>query len=174
MTTTEVPFLQCLYNQPAPVGTHAHGVHYSVYRAAVWQSPNLHPIATSAWHDVAVIWDDDHDTRVLLVLEAIYHAGLLPALIAIGERKGGLTVLVRAAASPDLLRDGGETLRRNLAPLADVEGDVWPVEVEVTDAQGGGIVSPYQDSLYLQAIDRLWRLGSKARPPALAPAVMCS
>jgi hypothetical protein len=41
-----------------------------------------------------VIWDEDHDERVIGVVERMYFAGLLHPVLFVGERKGSLTVVL--------------------------------------------------------------------------------
>jgi len=41
--------------------------------------------------NVAVIWDEDHDERIIKIIEACYRRRILSSFIALGERKGILT-----------------------------------------------------------------------------------
>lgn len=73
------------------------GTHYSVMRAPIWQDKWLNPMPNGVMLDFAVIWDEDHDERVLEVIERVYFAGLLAPVRFIGERKGTLSVLIDVA-----------------------------------------------------------------------------
>ena len=48
----------------------------------------------SRWHDFAVLWDEDHDERVLEVVEALTRAKLIDRVLFIGESVGGVTIHV--------------------------------------------------------------------------------
>jgi hypothetical protein len=121
-------------------------------------------------HDLAVIWDEDHDTRVFEAVEKIYMAGLLSPVQFVGERKGMLTVLVAAKfyfACDDIDAYG----RRLGEAIGTISGDSWPVEVGSFDRIIGaehqcilaGIVSDQEERVltYLRSIDVLWRLGTR-------------
>jgi hypothetical protein len=41
------------------------GTHYSVLRVPIWQDEWLNPVAQGMLLDFAVIWDEDHDARVM-------------------------------------------------------------------------------------------------------------
>ncbi len=132
------PFFQTLYDQQEPVGQIGRGTHYSVLRAVIFP-----PLQAPKYHDFAVIWDEDHDTRVIDVIYQIYCMGKLQNFYFFGERKGFFTALPH---SPDLFGDNIE-----------VENDSWNFDSHTT------IISDSQESveLYLKSIDMLWKLGSK-------------
>src|SRR5688572_1906398 len=67
----------CLYDEPAPVGNLGRGTHYSVMRSVEWLDVVRRPLPLPEIHDFAVIWDEDHDSRVIEAVERIYMAGLL-------------------------------------------------------------------------------------------------
>lgn len=69
--------LACLYDEPEPVGHLGRGTHYSIFRTAEWRDVVLDPLPVPQIHDFAIIWDEDHDTRVIEAVEAIYMTGLL-------------------------------------------------------------------------------------------------
>ena len=56
------PFFSTLHDEDGPVGHLGGGTHYSVLRAVLWEPE-------PAFHDFAVVWDEDHDLRVVWVLE---------------------------------------------------------------------------------------------------------
>jgi hypothetical protein len=91
---SEFPFFKTLHNETKPVGDFGRGTHYSVMRVPIWRDTLLRPMHQGAMLDFAIIWDEDHDERVLKVIERIYFAGLLAPVRFIGERKGTLSVLI--------------------------------------------------------------------------------
>jgi hypothetical protein len=128
-------------------------------------------------HDFAVIWDEDHDVRVIEVVERIYMAGLLSPIQFIGERKGSLTVIV--AARFRFEHDTGvfEDYARQVNDLstAPAHGDSWPAEIGFFDrsphfspmdphqTEVKGLIhdEPHRVVTYLRHIDSLWSLGTK-------------
>lgn len=162
-------FLQCLYDQSSPVVPH-YG-HYSIFRAIdsrdVTQKPTLLPRV----HDFAVIWDDDHDRRIIPVIEEMLMAGLLPGVQFLGEHKGTLTIIL--AARTYWLIDL-DSFTANVLDLTKAVGDVWDIRVGMFDHSPNslrtgqqcdfqGILGLAEDAThaYLLAIDGMWRLGSK-------------
>jgi hypothetical protein len=164
----------CLYDESEPVGQLGRGTHYSVFRSIEWLNVERKPLSAPEVHDFAVIWDEDHDTRIIPLIENIYMAGLLSPVQFIGERKGVLTVLVAAR-----YRWWGEEVDHYEQRLCEISkrmgADVWPVEVGDFDRSPG---SPHQTVLrglindtdervytYLRTIDMLWRLGTRDFTP---------
>jgi len=163
----------CLHDEPAPVGHLGCGTHYSVFRSVEWLDVVRAPLRLPQIHDFAVIWDEDHDTRVMEVLEDIYMAGLLSPIQFIGERKGTLTVIV---AAKFYYADTQATLDEYIRKLNDISAktsnrDSWPTELGMFDRSPG---SPHQTDVqdlimadehrvitYLRNIDSLWSLGTK-------------
>src|SRR5690242_20442353 len=84
----------CLHDESKPIGNIGRGSHYSVFRAVQWKDALGEPLPRAQMQDFAVVWDEDHDERVIKVAEEIYMAGLLFPIRFIGERKGMLTVIV--------------------------------------------------------------------------------
>src|SRR5450755_3079611 len=133
----------CLYDEPGPVGHLGRGTHYSVFRSVEWLDVVRAPLDLSQIHDFAVIWDEDHDTRVIEVLEDIYMAGLLSPIQFIGERKGTLTAIVVARFYS---ADTESSLDEYIRKLNDISAntsnrDSWPAEVGMFDRSPG---SPHQ------------------------------
>lgn len=171
----------CLYDETAPIGALGRGTHYSVFRCVEWLDVTRRPLAHPQVHDFAVIWDEDHDERVIEAIERIYMAGLLSPVQFIGERKGGLTAIV--AAKFYFIGSEAETegYRRALEAITQGLDDPWPAELGSFDRSPG---SPHQSffegliqdndhrvGLYLANIDSLWSLGTKAYmpPPPAGP-----
>jgi hypothetical protein len=46
------------------------------------------PLSEGHFADFAVIWDEDHDVRVIEPIEEIYHRGLLSSFLVFGEQRG--------------------------------------------------------------------------------------
>ncbi len=169
--------ISCLYNEPERVGNLGRGSHYSVFRSVEWLDVIRAPLSLPQVHDFAVIWDEDHDTRVIEVVEAIYMAGLLSPVQFIGERKGILTVIVAAkfyfAYSEEVLDVYVQKLKEIAGKPA--HGDWWSAEIGMFDRSPG---SPHQTEVkglimanehrvitYLRNIDSLWSLGTKPFVP---------
>ncbi|WP_203225779.1 MULTISPECIES: hypothetical protein [Pseudomonas] len=170
---TYTTLFSCLYDEPSPIGHLGCGTHYSVFRSVEWLDVTRTPVPLPQIHDFAVIWDDDHDTRIIETIEAIYMAGLLSPIQFIGERKGTLTVIVAAkfyfwGSDADL-----NSYERQLQKICENpgHGDNWELEVGMFDRSPG---SPHQTELhglisaeehrvitYLRNIDSLWGLGTK-------------
>jgi hypothetical protein len=163
----------CLYDEPDPVGHLGGGAHYSVFRSVEWLDVAREPLTIPQVHDFAVVWDEDHDTRVIDVIEALYMEGLLSPIQFIGERKGTLTVIVAAKFYYACSRASLGAYIKQLNNISENpnHGDSWPTTVGVFDRSPG---SPHQTELhglimaedhrvitYLRNIDSLWNLGTK-------------
>jgi hypothetical protein len=108
--------------------------------------------------DFAIIWDEDHDDRVLEPIEKIYLAGLLPHFLVFGERKGGFSAIV-TDDSPriSLLKEQVNEITQHLTV-----GDSWHTMIGTME-EPGPIISEgdEQVALYLGNIMMLSRLGVK-------------
>lgn len=179
MTTPPVysNLFACLYDEPGPLGQLGRGTHYSVFRTVEWLDVIRNPLPLPEVHDFAVVWDEDHDTRVIEVIERIYMAGLLSPVQFIGERKGLLTVIVAARFRFAHHEGSFEDYVRQLNGLsaAPAHGDSWPTEVGFFDrspnfspmephqTEVGGLINDASHRVvtYLRHIDSLWSLGTK-------------
>lgn len=161
-----------VYDESEPVGNLGRGTHYSVLRCAEWFDVTRTHLNQAEVHDFAVIWDEDHDTRVIQVIEQLYMEGLLSPVQFIGERKAFLTVIVAAKfyfwGSEDNIRD----YENRIKYIAENLGfDSWIAEVGMFDRAPGnphqndpkGIVAAetHRVQTYLNNIDSLWTLGTK-------------
>lgn len=161
-------YLHLLYDQNGPVGDFGRGAHYSIMRAVCWHAPDLAPLSEAVLHDFAIIWDEDHDERIVPVIEKIYVAGLLAPILAIGERKGCLSVLVADEAARGLDATRLQPYQNRLLPLGQVDGDSWSIDVRRFGGESRIIDESDQDvEPYLRHINRLWKLGGK-RPDSVA------
>jgi hypothetical protein len=142
-------FFSTLHDEDHPVGNLGRGTHYSILRAVVW-NPSIQ------FHDFAVIWDEDHDTRVIWVVEQLHAKQILSEVLMIGERKGSITVITRTPPSKDF-----ETKVTNIG--TSVPTDSFSTDVECL-AQASGLIindNPSRIQAYLAGIDALWKLGTK-------------
>ncbi|MFV8622352.1 hypothetical protein, partial [Ralstonia pseudosolanacearum] len=111
--------------------------------------------------DFAVIWDEDHDDRVIDAIMMLYVAGLLSPIRYIGERKGVLSVLL----APDVVRDWEpkrlDQYRDDINDICQCMEDPWSAHVDSADGREHSIIhaSPENVALYLKNIDMLWQLG---------------
>lgn len=179
MTTTPCysTLFSCLYDEREPIGKLGRGTHYSIFRSVESLNVIRSPLQKPEIHDFAVIWDEDHDTRIIAVIEQIYMAGLLSPIQFIGERKGCLTAIV---AAKFYYHNAEEDLDAYTNALGDrvtnaIQDDVWSIGVGLFDRSPG---SPHQTDLkglinaeehrsitYLRNIDSLWNLGTKQFEP---------
>lgn len=168
-----------IYDEPTPVGDLGRGTHYSVFRCAEWLDVTGHRISdgNAHLHDFAVIWDEDHDTRIINIIEHLYMSSLLAPVQFIGERKGTLTVLVAAKFyyDPTFNTQTYIDLIKKIADESPAHGDCWPAEVGMFDRsrvsghqfEPKGIIAAeqYRVEMYLKNIDSLWRLGTREYSP---------
>jgi hypothetical protein len=158
----------CLYDEQSPKSRRF--PHYSVFRAVDSRDVSQKPTDSPRIHDFAVIWDDDHDTRIIPVLEEMLMAGLLPGVQFIGEHKGTLTIILAARTyyEIDLTVFTGKVEK-----LSAAAHDCWQVEVGLFDRTEGNLKALHQcdfqsliggcdaDIAYLFTIDAMWSLGTK-------------
>jgi hypothetical protein len=173
----------CVYDEAGPIGKLGRGTHYSVCRSVEWLDVVRLPLKKPQIHDFAVIWDEDHDIRVIAVIEQIFMAGLLSPIQFIGERKGGLTAIVAARFWS---YNSEAAFTAYTGALHDIvvkamQDDPWSVNIGLFDRSPG---SPHQTDLkslinaeehrvltYLRNIDSLWNLGTKEFTPFEVSAV---
>lgn len=158
-STPYSPLFQTLYDELSPVGQLGRGTHYSVLCAAQWRSPfESESLVYPLVQRVAVIWDEDHDARVIRALEAGYMNGLLAPVLFIGERKASLTVVVHDEAEIDdfYRQRWDESVER-------VIDDHWDVQVipfsEVVQEQMIHDHRPEAVTAYVANVRNLWKLG---------------
>src|SRR4051794_24878565 len=164
-------FFQTLYDETRPVGNFGRGTHYSVLRVPIWQDEWLNPLPQAALLDFAVLWDEDHDERVVQAIEEIYFAGLMGPVRFIGERKGGLSVLIHSNQSlpwtPDALNSYHEAVSR----ISNGLDDPWPATVDMVLGSEHSIINAPRENMigYLKNIDMLWQLGRKPYQRVVTP-----
>lgn len=173
-TPTYSQLFHCLYDQQGPVGNIGDGTHYSVFRCASFRAPPGQADPEGFIQDFAVIWDVDHDTRIIPVIEALYMKGLLYAIAMIGERKGSLTIVLEEVAAARMSDADRylfeESAVRAINRVVDEKfGDFWSTKIGVMEdpsSEGGIHQSLIQDYVYktfayVHHIDHLWDLGTK-------------
>lgn len=151
-----------LYDEPAPTAELGRGAHYSILSAPQWEHPLKGDRMTLPLiQRIGVIWDEDHDTRVIQTLEAGYMNNLLAPVIFIGERKAALTVVIRDDADVDghYEHNWGNAIERVLE-------DCWSLEiVHVKDVVQAQMIHDHRAEVvatYLANIRNLWQLGMHA------------
>jgi hypothetical protein len=87
-------FFKTLHDETNPTGYLGRGTHCSILRAVVFHDPAGKPLPEGQFADFAVIWDEDHDVRVMEPIEEIYRRGLLSSFLMFGERKGSFTAIL--------------------------------------------------------------------------------
>ena len=155
-------FFKTLHDEVAPTGYLGRGSHYSVVRSVVWHSNLLHPLPKSAYLDFAIIWDEDHDARVIEAAELLYFAGLLTPAIFVGERKGSFTLLVSEQTFDEF---GGKlsAYQQEVEEITQSLDDPWSAEIAFIGSRRNSIINDDfgKVSQYLQTINMLWKLGIK-------------
>ena len=169
--------LGCIYDEPEEYGHLGRGTHYSVFRTVAWRDNKLDAIENACCQDISVIWDEDHDDRIIPCIEKLMLAGLLSPVVFIGERKGSLTLIVDSEFIASKGQSGLDSYKRSIQAIAnDLDGDVWDVRLghyyrsskdgfaETVDDAGIINASKQKVATYLQNIDNLWTLGLKSLP----------
>lgn len=159
------PYFTTIHDEKEPVGDLGRGTHYSVLRAQSWHSPNF-DITSRAYHyDFAVIWDEDHDTRIISCIEEIHLNGLLSKFIMFGERKGLFTAVLNDHFN---CHENQSTMNSNLQHIAEKapDCDCWSAQMMSLNGSTNVIISDDENktSLYLKTINMLWNLGGKPIP----------
>ncbi len=170
------PLLHCIYDEPVPTGKIGRGTHYSVVQALSWHSDEGELRKQAVVQNVAIIWDEDHDERIIPCVEALLMAGLLHSVSMIGERKGGVTIVFNSMSAARLSENQKRAYRDEVTQVINevVEakhGDYWAITFgEMTDtpslkSTGHDIFHQYliQDEVqkvetYIRNINNLWNI----------------
>lgn len=126
------PHLHCVYDEPAPTGHIGRGTHYSVVQALSWRSDEGELRRKATVQNLAIIWDEDHDERIIPCVEALLMAGLLHAISMIGERKGNVTIVFNSMSAARMSENQKCAYREEIIQLinhvvATKFGDSWSV-----------------------------------------------
>jgi hypothetical protein len=160
------PFFEVLHDELTPVGNIGRGTHYSILRTLVavppiGKGPILPPMQQ---HTFALIWDEDHDERVIRVLEQLHVAHLLAPIRFIGERKGTLNVLYDPATA--IQWTGAKdciAFEDAIEKIADHNEDAWGANVFPLGSRENYTClvqsSEKVVGVYVDNITNLWPLG---------------
>jgi len=160
------PFFQTLHDETQPVGHLGRGTHYSVLRVPIWQDQWLNPLPRGSLLDFAVIWDEDHDERVIEVIEDLYFCGLLAPVRFVGERNGSLSVLIDEKTVQAWDHAALKDYREAVYDVGQGLEDPWPTTVDAVSGSKHSIIHASKEdvTLYLRNIHMLWFLGAKTNP----------
>lgn len=162
----------CLYDQQDPAVPR--WTHHSIFRCVEYRDVTRKLLDKPIIHDFCVIWDSDHDERVIGAIERIYMEGLLSPIQFINEHKGLLTILIAAKAMFEMEETMEEYAKRveEAANIGDV--DYWPVALGTfsrhdrdlrtqhqTDLKHITGWDPVREHTFLLHLDGLWELGTK-------------
>jgi len=153
------------------------GAHYSIFRAIERLDVEMKPSRFPQIHDFAVIWDEDHDQRIIKVVESLYMHDLLAPVQFIGERKGTLTIILAARAISYMgMTEAQYAERASKAAQASGIEDYWAPIIGIYDRIPESLgqrdpkylIPEHIDVVmsYLDTIDHMWCLGSR---PWVAP-----
>lgn len=148
-------FFSTLYDEkgPAPGPQIGRGTHYSILRAVLWRKND------TVFHDFAVLWDEDHDERVIWAAEQLLVRRMLDRVLFIGERKGGLGLLVT---------DADKDYTHAVECLAEEGEDTWCATTTEYPDNGDVINDSNQVTApYLEHIRTKWSLGTKQPTPVV-------
>lgn len=156
-------FFKTLHDEIDPTGYLGRGSHYSVLRAVVWHDSLQRPLRKAAYLDLAIIWDEDHDLRVIEAVELLYFSGLLTSAVFVGERKGSFTLIVSDQTFEEVELSAYQKAVEEITQSLD---DPWPAEAAPLSSHSHGIIHDDSGkvSQYLQTINMLWQLGVKPVP----------
>lgn len=160
------PLFTTIYDEAQPVGNLGRGTHYSILRAAQPLNYSNKRQKEIQAQDLCVVWDEDHDTRVIEVVEELYLQNLLAPIIFIGERKGSVTVLVHVDfRKNDLLF---EKFEQQLGQITSSLNDPWTLAIEKYRSPPwerfeSTLINANSEKVktYLDNISNLWDLGLK-------------
>jgi len=167
------PYFGTLYDEQEYHGSLGRGTHHSVLQCAEFYDVELKPVKIAHVHKFSVIWDEDHDTRVIDFAERLYMTGQFAPVQFIGERKG--TVSIVLASRFRFSRYDGhidDYVKQARALAKDVSGDTFNVQVGFFDRKFFGVqahdhydgminVGTEKEEYYLRSIDAMWELGTK-------------
>lgn len=174
-------YFSCLYNEPYARTDFGKGVHCSVMRAVEWLDVCRIPLKLPEVHDFAVIWDQDHDERVIRVIERIYMAGLLSPVQFVGEHNATFTVIVAAEFRLHVNETGFKNYIAEIQEIcSSVDDEYWAVRAGMFDRSPSwppnktkidGIIptDEYRAVTYLRNLDNVWQLGPKTFIPTPRP-----
>lgn len=158
------PYFETLHDETKPTGRLGRGTHYSVLRAVVWHDEKRNPLSQAHNLDFAIIWDEDHDVRVIGAAEDLYVRGWLSSAVFVGEKKAVLTFLMPSELQRWLSDARFEEWSLQLEDLMQsYEDDPWYSRFGYASDLDVGIIDDSDEKvgLYLSTIAMLWNLGIK-------------
>lgn len=170
------PILSCIHDELEPVGKIGRGCHYSAFEVPQWHTVMGKPLEKANRQRFAIIWDEDHDTRIIEIIEKLYISGLLYPVQYIGERKGMLNIILGANFYWGLTEPELEEYTAAVTHIStsDNSADHWPVEIGRFDKRKGspqnidyiGLVADSESMVdtYIRNIDNLWKIGNFKYP----------
>lgn len=155
------PLFHTLHDEKEPVGMLGRGTHYSVLSAVQWADKHGISLRLPCIQKLAVVWDEDHDIRVIDVIERAYMRGLIAPVLYIGERKACLSVVIDQEAYSQLQVNLASYTKAWQEICSNVDEDVWSFELMTVDDPDLGIIMASTDKVatYLKNISNLWGLG---------------
>jgi hypothetical protein len=171
------PYFSTIYDQAEPVGKLGIGTHYSILQVVEHHDVMMTSVQPPQLHRFAVVWDEDHDTRVIPLLEKLYLEGLLSPVQFIGERKGILHVVfaARYALNTDDAKLSEHKDRIEEISESGLCSDSWPAEFGFFDrnpcpisdcgyhqCEPPSIINAQRHLVldFMRHIDALWSLGT--------------
>ncbi len=156
-------YFKTLHDETSPVGQLGRGAHYSIVQSLAWTDLKLIPSSTPLLHNLAIIWDEDHDERIIGVIETLYLRGLLTPVLFAGERKGALSLVLNSDIATNMPDGWLSEYTRKVSSIADNLEDPWGIDVSLFDDSITGIINgdDREVNLYLHTVKMLWRLGLK-------------
>lgn len=162
-------WLKCVHHEDGPaqplVGRGTHASIVEAKQRLLTKGPGYRPSSPGLWLRFALVWDEDHDTRIFEVLGRLQQSNLLWPIVCIGERKGGLYMLVDNEAPV------GEYYENAVASLCEnVGGDVWCLGIGTVVlgppfqvVTGTGLINDSQERVeaYLHELHQEWHLGNR-------------
>lgn len=152
-------FLKTLHDESSPTGCLGRGTHYSVLQGITWHDCQGLPLQEAQFHDFSIIWDEDHDDRIIPVVERLSIKSLLSPIIFVGERKGVVTIITLQEMSQRYNKE----CCAEITSITDLEGDEWQSDIVHFSSSFGSIINGDNKDvgIYLANIKMLWQLGCK-------------
>lgn len=166
----------CLFDQKSS-GIEGKSAHHSVFQAVTWQDKMMRPLKTAKMQSFAVVWDEDHDARVLDVAEELYVKGLFSPILFIGERRGNLVVILDDEFIKKSTKAELETYKSAVFQIGQhpYHKDAWHVDfgfferISVDGARyinSAGITYAGNGDDFINEIYQEWGLGIKEFTPS--------
>ncbi len=163
-------YFKTLHDETEPTGNLGRGTHYSVVRSLTWKDQYQTPLQEARNHDLAIVWDEDHDERVFELIELIYQQGLLSSAIIVGERKGSFSLIVNKESLGGVSDEWLHNYSKKIEDLAQSLDDPWSADVYIMNVNTDRyIINDHAErvSLYLNNLNMLWNLGVSNTSPRI-------